>query len=79
MKVRPFSSAKTNDIEDYITPTKRDFNPGIYILPVGTNDVTLDDTPKETTEHIVNITTSLKTGNNVVVISNIVPCGNSKK
>ena len=79
MKVRPFSLAKTSDMEYYITPTKRDFDPGIYILHVGTNDITLNGTPKEITEHIVNIAPSLKTENNTVVISNIVPRGDSKK
>ena len=73
VKVRPFSSAKTSDMEYSITPTKRDFDPGIYILHVDTNDVTLYDTPEEITEHIVNIATSLKTENNTVVISNTVP------
>lgn len=36
VKVRPFSSAKTSDMEYYITPRKRDFDPGIYILHDGT-------------------------------------------
>ena len=79
VKIRPFSSAKTSCMEYYIAPTKRDLDPGIYILHVGTNDLTLDDTPEEITEHIVNIAASLKTENNTVVISNIVPRGDSKK
>ena len=79
VKIRLFSSAKTSDMEYYITPTKRDFDPGIYILHVGTNDLTLNDTPEEITEHIVNIATFLKTENNTDVISNIVPRGDSKK
>ena len=79
VKVRPFSSAETSDVEYYITPTKRDFDPGIYILHVGTNYLTLEDTPEEITEQIVNIVTSLKIENNSVVISNIVPRGDSKK
>ena len=66
-------------MEYYITPTKRDFDPGIYILHVGTNDLTLDDTPEEITKNIVNISTSLKIENNTVVISNIVPRGDSQK
>ena len=60
VKIRPFSSAKTSDMEYCITPTKRDFDPGIYILHVGTNDLTLNGTPEEITEHILNIATSLK-------------------
>ena len=41
VKIRPFSSAKTSDMEYYITPKKRDFDPGIYILHLGTNDTTI--------------------------------------
>ena len=66
-------------MEYYITPTKRNFDPGIYILYAGTNDLTLNDAPEEITEHIVNIATSLKTENNTVMISNIVSRGESKK
>ena len=36
LKVRPFLSAKTIDMVDYIKPTQRDFNPDIYLLHVGT-------------------------------------------
>ena len=66
VKVRPFLSTKTSDMECYITPTKRNFDPSNYILHVGTNDLTLDDTPEELTEYIVNIATSLKTENNTL-------------
>ena len=45
VKVRPFSSAKTIGIEDYRKPTKRDSNTDLYILHVGTNDLSLDDRP----------------------------------
>ena len=71
LTVRPFSYC--------ITPTKRDFDSGIDILHVGTNDLTLDDTPKEITKHSVNITTTLKTENDTVVISNIKPRGDNKE
>ena len=77
--MRPFSSAKTSDMEYYITPTKRDFDPGIYILHCDTNDIYLGGTTKEITEHIVNIVTSLKTENNTVVILIIVLHIDSKK
>ena len=53
VQVRPFSSAKTSDREYYITLRKRDFDPGIYILHVGINDVTLGDTPKELSLNIL--------------------------
>ena len=46
VKVRPFSSAKTIDMEEYTKPTKRDFNPDLYMLHVGTNDLSLNDMPE---------------------------------
>ena len=46
VKARPFSSAKTTDMEDYAKPTKRDFNPELYILHAETNYFSLDNTPK---------------------------------
>ena len=66
-------------MEYYITPTKKDIDPDICILHVSTNDLTLDDAPEEITKHIVDIAASLKTGNNTVVISKIVPRRKSKK
>ena len=79
IKVRPFSSAKTSDMSDYIKPTKKDFNPDIYVLHVRTNDLTLSDTPEQIVEHIFDIVISLKTGSNTVIIFNIVPRGDKKK
>ena len=35
VKVRPFLSAKTIDMLNYIKPTQRDFNPDVYLLHVG--------------------------------------------
>ena len=48
-------------------------------MHVGTNDLILEDTLEEITKHILNIATFLKAKNKTVVISNIVPCGDSKK
>ena len=79
VKVRPFSSTKTSDMEYYVTPKNRDFHSDIYILHVGTNDLTLDDKPEQFTKHIVNIAKSLKTENSAVVILHIVTRGDSKK
>ena len=45
-KLRPFSAVKTIDMENYTKPTKRDFNLDLYILQVGTSDLSLDDTPE---------------------------------
>ena len=55
VKVRPFSSSKTSDMSNYIKPTKKDFNPDIYDLQVGTNDLTLSDAPEQIVEHIFGI------------------------
>ena len=46
VKVIPFSSAKTEDMHDYLKPTKRDFNPNIFILHVGTNNLSTNDSPE---------------------------------
>ena len=53
VKTRPFSTAKTIDMYDYIKPTQRDFKPEIFILHVGTNDLLLNKSPKEISEDIV--------------------------
>ena len=79
VKVRPFSSAKTIDMEDYTKPTKRDFNPDLYIIHVGTNDLSLDDTPEVISSRIIDTAKSLMTEKNKVVISNIVPRGDKYK
>ena len=44
-KVRPFLSAKTSDMSHNIKPTKNVFNAYIYVLHVGTNNLTLSDKP----------------------------------
>ena len=66
-------------MSDYIKPTKKDFNPGIYVLHVGTNNLTLSDTPEQIAEYIFDIVRSIKTDSNTVIISNIVPRGNKNK
>ena len=53
VKVKPFSSAKPIDIEDHTKPTKRDFNPDLYILHAGTNDLSLYDFLKLISNRIV--------------------------
>ena len=41
VKARPFSSAKTEDMHDFLKPSERDFDPNIFILHVGTNNLYL--------------------------------------
>ena len=52
VKTRPFSTAKTIDMYDYIKPIQRDFKQEIFILHVGTNDLPLNKSPKEISEDI---------------------------
>ena len=79
VKVRPFSSAKTIDMEDYTKPTKRDFNPDLYILHVGTNDFSLDERPEVISSRIIDTAKSPMTEKTKMIISNIVPTGEKYK
>ena len=72
VKTRPFSTAKTIDMYDYIKPAKRDFKPEICVLHVGANDLSLSKSPKEISEDIVTLTESMKTENNKIIVSSIV-------
>ena len=69
VKARPISSAKTINIENYIKLNKRDFNPNLYILRVGTNDFSLDDTPDVISNCIIT----------KIIMSNIDPRGDKYK
>ena len=55
VEVRPFSSAKTVDKEDFTKSTKWDFNPDLHILHVRTNDFSLDDTPEVISSRIIDM------------------------
>ena len=48
-------------MEDYTKPTKRDFNPDLYILHVRKNDLSLDGTPEVMSSRIIDTTKSLIT------------------
>ena len=60
VKVGPFRTAKTIDIYDHLKPTLKDFNPGLFIVHVCTNDLPLNKTSNETAEKIVNLAESVK-------------------
>ena len=79
VKVRPFLSAKTIDMEDYTKPTKRDFNPDLHILHAGTNDHSLDDRPEAISSRIIDTAKSLMTEKNKTIFSNIVSRGDKCK
>ena len=55
VKTRPFSTAKTIDVYDYIKPTQRDFEPEIFVLHIETNDLPLNKSPKEISEDMVSM------------------------
>ena len=79
VKVRPFLSTKTIDMLDYIKPTKRDFNPDVYLQHVGTNDLFSNKSLEETSMDILNLANSLKLDNNTVIVSSIVPRDDQNK
>ena len=68
VKVRPFITAKTIDMYDHLKPTLRDFNPGLFIIHVGTNDLPLNKTSNKIAEEIVNLAESVKKPSSNIVI-----------
>ena len=55
-------------MQDYINPMKRDFDTSLYLLHVGTNDVSLEDTPEAISKRIFANAESLEKEHNDVVI-----------
>ena len=51
----------------------------IFVLHIGTNDLTLSDIPEQIAEHIFDKVSSLKTDSNSAIVSNIVPRGDKNK
>ena len=62
VKVRPFSSVKTEDMHEYLKSTKRDFGPNIFILHVGTNNLSTSYSPEMIADKIVQTAESIKKG-----------------
>ena len=75
MKVRPFSLAKTVKVQDYINPTKWEFDPSLYLLDVGNNIISVEDTPEAISKRVIATAESPKKE----AISNIVACGDDLK
>ena len=57
---------------DHLKPTLRDFNPGLFIIHVGTNDLPLNKTSNGIAEEIVNLAESVKKPSSSIVIPDIV-------
>ena len=69
--VRPNSGATTEDMHHYVEPTKK-FNPDLYIVHSGTNDLRSGKEPSEIAKDIVQLALNLKVDENDVAISSIV-------
>ena len=79
MKVRPFLSEKTIHMVNYIKPTQRDFNPDVYLLLVGTNDLSSNKSREQISLDILNLVNSLKLHNNTIIVSSIAPRDDENK
>ena len=79
MKVRPFFLAKTIDVVDYIKPTQRDSNPDVYLLHVGTNELSSNKSPEQISLDILNLANYLKLDNNTVIVASVVPHDDENK
>ena len=55
-----------------LKPTQRDFNPDVYLIHVGTNDLSSNKSPEQIPLDILNLANSLKLDNNTVIVSSIV-------
>ena len=64
---------------DYIKPTQGDFNPGIYLRHIGTNDLSSNRYPEQISLDILDLANSLKLDNNTVIVSSIIPRDNEIK
>ena len=53
VKVQPFSSVETVHMQDYIKLTKPNFDPSLYILNIGSNNLSLQETPEAISKRII--------------------------
>ena len=70
--MQPFSSTKTVGMQDYIMPKKWKFDHSLYILLVGSNGLSLEDTPEALSKRVIATAESLKKEHNEVTNSNII-------
>ena len=62
-------------MHNYIKPTKPGFYSSLYILHVGTNDLSLEDTPEAISKRTIATAENLKKEHSKVAVSNIVARG----
>ena len=72
--VKSFSGATVDCMNSHVCPTIK-WDPGRIILHCGTNDLRSKATPKEIAEEITDLGNSMKTNENKVIISGLVPRG----
>ena len=70
--VKHFSGAKIDDMKHYVKPTQEK-QPAQIIVHIGTNDLSSNKNSDEIADEIVNFAKSIKTDENSIVISSIVP------
>ena len=57
------------DMEDYVNPTKIDFDPSLFLVHIGTNDSSREDAPKVIADQIIKTAEALKRDKSNVAIS----------
>ena len=62
---------------DYVKPIQIDLDPEAYMIHIGTNGLTTVKTPDEIFSEILRLIKELKVGKNKIVVSTIVPRGDS--
>lgn len=72
--VRAFHGAKLDDMNSYSVPTMKK-NPRKIVIHCGTNDVSSGTAPNEVAQEIVDLATNLKSHENEVFVSSLVPRG----
>ena len=70
--IKSFSGANTVAMEDYVKPTMK-FENDLLILHFGINDLRSEKSADDIANGIINIGTSMKTENNEIMISSIIP------
>ena len=63
---------------DYIKATQTDFNSDLYLLYVGTNNLSSNISPEQISLDILNLVNSLKLDHNTIIFSIIVPRDDEK-
>ena len=76
--VKTFSGAKTACMHDYVKPSVRN-SLDLFILHVGTNDLSSNKSPEEIARSIIDLATPIKYKKHDVSISNIITRADDKK